>query len=160
MHLLSEFKGTVPLTLLLTHLRIDVNIKNHYPNTPLPLALYYRRPEKLRPLLGHKCINTALLINNAYTLLHITAMVGLSDMLQDELKKNTADVNNLDRDGLIALHYAVLHNFIDFVTLLLADQNVNLNIRYRLWLISTSHPYSERQYVKLLNSCSQICVWM
>ena len=89
-------------------------------------------------------------------------MVGLSDLLQDELKKNTADVNNLDGDGRTALHYVVLHNFINFVTLLLAYPNVNLNIRYRLWLISAYHRCSERPYVKLLNSSSQICVsmWM
>ncbi len=131
LHIYVKLPNTVKL--LLTHAKINVNIKDKKGDTPLHTAIDDSNLKTIKLLLAHPDVNVNLQNNDRYTPLHSAIVNACNDTEEIEIVKlllahPDINVNLQNNDGDTALHITTKSEDWEIVKLLLTNQKINVSI--------------------------------
>lgn len=108
---------------------VDPNVENYLGETPLMLAVSKGKTDVVRVLLAAPGIDTdAVCAAVGGNYLHIAAAAGLTDVVDEAIKRGDA-LNGMTDSDKTLLHLAARHGHTDVVKLLLAAPGVDVNVQ-------------------------------
>lgn len=134
---------------------IEVNVSNHFGDTPLHSATKFENRRVISALLKAGAEVNAIGFVGVTPLIDITAssLTEFGIEIATELLNHGADVDSEDNWGETALHYAVFHNKIDYVKLLLSFKaNVNVADKENVTPMTGAICRQFTEIIKLLES--------